>query len=330
MRFIDQVKILVRSGAGGAGCVAFRREKYIPKGGPSGGDGGKGGDIIIQADSRINTLVELRYQVHYFAERGKPGRGSDRHGKSASDTIIKVPLGTTIKIFETGETIGDLLEEGQELLAAAGGRGGRGNARFATSTNQAPRYAEPGEESQEIKLQLDLKLIADVGLLGFPNAGKSTLISRVSSARPQVADYPFTTLVPQLGVVRTGNYRSFVMADLPGLIKGAHEGVGLGFRFLRHLERTRLLVHLVDVSSFDETGAVQRLEIINNELQLYSRLLTEKPQIIVASKCDAAGAEEKETLKTYCRETGLPFLEISSVTGQGLSELIKKIAHRLE
>ncbi len=269
MHFVDEVKIYVKAGDGGRGCVSFRREKCVPKGGPDGGDGGRGGDIILKVDDRLHTLLDLRYQRHYKAKRGEHGRGSGQHGKDAPDLIIRVPAGTIIKEQEGG-FIADLTKDGQQIIIAKAGRGGRGNARFASSTNQAPRYAQPGTTGEERWLALNLKLLADVGLLGFPNAGKSTLISRISQARPKVADYPFTTLTPNLGVVKSGDYKSFVVADIPGLLPGAHQGVGLGDRFLKHIERTKILVHLIDISQGAERDPVIEYKTINNELAQFS------------------------------------------------------------
>ena len=266
VRFIDEAKIYVRSGRGGRGCVSFRREKFVPRGGPDGGDGGNGGDVILVAQRNVSSLLDHRYRQHYIAQNGEHGKGKNQHGKNAPPLIVPVPVGTVVKDFYTGEILGDMVEEGQTLVVARGGRGGRGNARFATSTNQAPRYAEPGEEGEERTLLLELKLLADVGIVGFPNAGKSTLISRISAARPKIADYPFTTIVPNLGVVRYNEGKTFVVADIPGLIKGAHEGAGLGIRFLKHIERTRLLIHLLDLSPLTGRNPIEDYHVLNEEL----------------------------------------------------------------
>ncbi|HSE83689.1 MAG TPA: GTPase ObgE, partial [Thermodesulfobacteriota bacterium] len=267
VKFIDEAKINVKSGRGGNGCASFRREKYVPRGGPNGGDGGDGGDVIVIAKENMTSLLDYRYKRHYRAESGEHGKGKDQHGKSAPPLLIPVPIGTVIKDLSTERILGDLTEDGQTLVVAKGGRGGKGNARFATSTNQAPKKAEPGEEGEEKDLLLELKLLADVGIIGFPNAGKSTLISRISAARPKIADYPFTTLVPNLGVVSYGENKTFVVADIPGLIKGAHEGTGLGIKFLRHIERTRILIHLLDLSPFTERDPIEDYHAMNEELE---------------------------------------------------------------
>ncbi len=329
MDFVDQLKIYVLAGNGGNGCVSFRREKHVPRGGPNGGDGGKGGDIIIQVDERIHTLIDLRYHKHCRARRGEHGRGKDQHGKNAPPLIIKVPRGTMVKDMQ-GKLIRDMLDNSEQLIAAHGGRGGRGNARFATAVNRAPRTAEPGEPGEEAWLQLELKLLADVGLIGFPNAGKSTLISRISSARPKVAAYPFTTLTPNLGVVKAGDYRSFVVADIPGLVPGAHQGVGLGDRFLRHIERTGLLVHLIDMSLDTERDAVADYKALNQELAQFNPELAAKSQIVVATKLDAADPERLKALNKFCQDNGLKFIPISAVTGEGLNELIRVILGELD
>jgi GTP-binding protein len=330
MKFVDQVEIYVHAGDGGNGCAAFRREKYVPFGGPSGGDGGNGGNIILQADPGIGTLIDLKYKPHYRAKRGEHGLGSDKHGKSALDLIIRVPVGTLVRDKETGELIVDLKEPGQKVAVAEGGRGGRGNARFATSTNRAPRHAEEGIPGRERWLKLDLKLIADVGLIGYPNVGKSTLLSRISAAHPKIADYPFTTLTPQLGVVRADDFQSFVVADLPGLIEGAHQGVGLGDRFLKHIERTRLLVHLVDISQGAEGDPATHIRAINNELESFHYSLMQKPQILVATKLDAWDKEKWKKINAYAKETQIPIVGISSVTGKGLKTLINLIWEELK
>ncbi|HST51810.1 MAG TPA: GTPase ObgE [Pyrinomonadaceae bacterium] len=329
--FIDRTKIRVCGGHGGNGVTAFRREKFVPRGGPSGGDGGRGGDVWLVADSSLNTLLHLRYNPEHTAERGRHGEGSNRSGREGSNVEVRVPLGTQVIDAETGDLLIDLAEDGQRWLAARGGRGGFGNAHFTSSTNRAPRYHQEGGEGEERELQLELKLLADVGLVGFPNAGKSTLISTISAAKPKVADYPFTTLEPHLGVVDLGEYKTFVVADIPGLIEGAHGGAGLGDRFLRHVERTRLLLHLVDVSSLSGRDPVADYETINRELAAYDTELAERPQIVVATKLDALDEPERlENLRRRAREDGREFFEISSVTNRGVRELVRAVARRLE
>ncbi len=314
MQFVDYVKIYVKAGDGGRGCVSFRREKYVPRGGPDGGDGGKGGDVIIRASSELHTLIDHKYQKTYKAQRGQHGKGSNMKGKDGEDLVIKVPVGTVIKDADTEEIIADLDEEGKQVVVAKGGKGGLGNAHFATPTNQAPRYAQPGQKGEERWIILELKLLADVGLIGLPNAGKSTLISVISSARPKIADYPFTTLAPVLGVVKYGEYKSFVIADIPGLIEGAHKGAGLGHQFLRHVERTYMLLHLVDVSDFLESDPVEDFEKIQRELELYNQSLTQKPFAVVGTKIDIAHRGERlNKLKNYCEKKGIDFFPISAV-----------------
>jgi len=331
MQFIDQVKIYVKAGDGGRGCVSFRREKYVPKGGPDGGDGGRGGHIIFRATKDLNTLLDLKYQQHYRAENGRHGMGKEMHGRNGRDRIIPVPVGTVIKDAETGEIICDLIRDGQEFIAAEGGRGGRGNARFKGPTRQTPTMAEEGRPGEERTLIVELKLLADVGLIGMPNAGKSTLISAISQARPKIADYPFTTLKPVLGVVKYGNYRSFVVADIPGLIAGAHRGAGLGFQFLRHVERTSILLHLVDISEMAEGDPVENFETINSELGLYSPELLRKPQAVAGTKLDIKGDGKRlERLREYCRLKGYEFFPICAPTGEGIAELIQYLARRVE
>jgi len=330
MQFVDYVKIIVKAGDGGRGCVSFRREKYVPKGGPNGGDGGKGGHIILKAERELNTLLDLRYQRLYKAKRGQHGMGKDMHGKDGDDLTIPVPVGTVVKDEETGEVLGDLDTEGKELIAAKGGKGGLGNAHFATPTRQAPTYAQPGLEGEEKTLIIELKLIADVGLIGLPNAGKSTLISVISAAKPKIADYPFTTLTPNLGVVKMENFRSFVVADIPGLIEGAHRGAGLGFQFLRHVERTSLLLHLVDISEMSSGDPVDNLTTINRELELHSGTLIEKPQMVVATKLDVADKNKLDRLSDYCKNSSIDFFAISAATGKGVKELIRIVSSRLE
>ena len=329
--FIDEAKIHVAGGHGGRGCVAFRREKFVPRGGPSGGDGGHGGSVYVESTEHLNTLIKFRYNREFEAGRGGHGEGSNRHGKDGDDLTILVPVGTIFYDDSTGEKVKDFTAPGQSFRAAAGGRGGRGNARFATSTHQAPRKSEPGEEGEEHTLKLELRLLADVGLVGFPNVGKSTLISRLSAARPKVADYPFTTLQPCLGVVALDGDRSFVMADIPGLIAGAHEGKGLGTRFLRHVERTRLLLHLMDVAEQSGRDPVEDYGIILKELESFSPTVAAKPMLLVASRIDAAGEGDRLlALREFCRTSGQPLYEISCVTGEGLEELKQAAWSRLE
>ena len=332
--FIDEAKIRVNAGDGGNGCMAFRREKYVPRGGPSGGDGGKGGDVVMESSERHNTLVHFRFNPEYKAERGRHGEGSNKTGREGADVLLKVPVGAIVYDEETGEKVFDFSRADQRMVIARGGRGGRGNARFATSVHQAPREHEPGRPGEEHHYRLELKLLADVGLVGYPNVGKSTLISRISAARPKIADYPFTTLEPNLGVVVVGDPRdevSFVVADIPGLIEGAHTGAGLGTQFLRHVERTRLLVHLVDVS--DGSGrpdVVKDVEVILGELASFGAGLEEKPMIMVASKIDVASKEKVAVLKRYCKKHKRKLYEISAVTGRGIEELKFAIAKEVE
>lgn len=330
MQFIDYAKIFVKSGDGGKGCVSFRREKYVPKGGPDGGDGGKGGDVIIRASNQINTLIDFTYKREYYAKNGQGGMGKKMHGRSADDLVIRVPAGTVIKDADSNMTIADLTEDGDYYIAAKGGRGGLGNAHFATPTKQAPRYAQPGESGEEKWLVLELKLLADVGLIGFPNSGKSTLISVVSSAKPKIADYPFTTLTPILGVVKLKEQRSFVVADIPGLIEGAHAGTGLGIRFLRHIERTRMLLHLVDVSDMADKDPVSQYLRIRKELGFYSHDLLLKPETVIATKLDSVTDKTRlNLLEKYCRKNNIDFIKISAVTGSGLRTLIHYLAKAL-
>ena len=332
--FIDEAKIRVKAGDGGNGCMAFRREKFVPRGGPSGGDGGKGGDVIMESSERHNTLVHFRFNPEYKAQRGRHGEGSNKTGREGADILLKVPVGTILYDDETGEKIHDFYRPDDRIVIACGGRGGRGNARFATSTHQTPREHEPGRPGEDRVFRLELKLLADVGLVGYPNVGKSTLISRISAARPKIADYPFTTLQPNLGVAVAGqppNEKSFVVADIPGLIEGAHAGAGLGIQFLRHIERTRLLVHLVDVS--DASGRpdpVKDVEVINEELASFGAHLDEKPVIMVASKIDVANKEKLAKLKRYCKKHDLELFPISAVTGKGLEDLKYAIAGKVE
>jgi GTP-binding protein len=319
---IDEAKIQVAGGAGGNGCIAFRREKFVPRGGPSGGDGGRGGSIYLESSEHHNTLLKYRFKREFRAGRGGHGEGSNRHGQDGEDLVLPVPAGTVVYDAITGERLWDFDTPGRRELAARGGRGGRGNARFATSTRQAPRKAEPGEPGEERTLRLELKLLADVGLVGFPNVGKSTLISRLSAARPKIADYPFTTLEPYLGVVALDEDRSFVMADIPGLIAGAHLGRGLGVRFLKHIERTRLLLHLIDVAEHSGRDPVEDYQTILNELENFSPIVAQKQMLLVASRIDTAGEGDRLlALRDFCRELGKPLYEISCVSGEGLEEL---------
>lgn len=328
--FIDEVVVSLKAGDGGNGCLAFRREKFVPRGGPSGGDGGHGGDVTLVASEHYNTLLHFRFNPEHSAQRGRHGEGSNRTGHDGTSVELAVPVGTEVHDAETGELLFDFTSAGQRWVAAHGGRGGKGNARFATSTHQAPTEHEEGKPGEFAKLRFTLKLLADVGLVGFPNAGKSTLIARVSSAKPKIADYPFTTLVPNLGVVQAGDDRTFVMADVPGLIEGAHEGHGLGTQFLRHIERTRLLVHLVDVSDFSGRDPAHDFDVILNELAQSGEHLVEKPMIVVASKIDACqDAERIAAVEAKAAERGYPFFRISSATGQGIEALRHAIAAHL-
>jgi GTP-binding protein len=338
--FVDEAKILVKAGIGGDGCVAFRREKFVPRGGPSGGDGGHGGSIYLEANPNDNTLLRYRYNREFKADRGRHGEGSNCSGHSGADMVLQVPVGTLAFDEKTGETLADLATPGQRVLVAQGGKGGRGNQHFAKPWHQAPREHEEGIAGEERHLRLELKLLADVGLVGFPNAGKSTLISVISAARPKIANYPFTTLEPNLGVVNadggTGKEgrelgRTFVVADLPGLIEGAHEGAGLGMRFLRHVERTRLLVHLIDTSDMAEDDPIHSFEIIAGELKAFSETLTEKPVIVVATKMDATTDRTRlEELQAFCAEKELEFHAISAATGEGVQALVRSIADALD
>ena len=329
--FIDRAKIYVQGGNGGNGVTAFRREKFVPRGGPSGGDGGRGGDVAMVADASLNTLLHLRYNPRHVADRGLHGEGSNRSGRDGEDLIVRVPVGTQIFDADTGDLLHDLSHDGARWLAARGGRGGFGNSHFTSSTNRAPRYHQTGSKGEERELQLELKLLADVGLVGFPNAGKSTFISTVSAARPKIADYPFTTLEPHLGVVDLGDFRTFVIADIPGLIEGAHAGAGLGDRFLRHIERTKLLLHLVDVSSLPQQEPVMAYETVNHELASYNEDLAARPQFVVATKIDALDDPQRlESLRARAKQDGKSFFAISSATNQGIRELIHAVSAKLE
>jgi GTPase len=328
--FVDEIDIFVKGGDGGAGCVSFRREKFVPRGGPDGGDGGNGGSVWLQADPALTTLLDFHYKRHYHAGRGTHGEGSDRHGRNGEDLVVRVPLGTIVTDRDSREHLGDLTRPGERILAIRGSHGGRGNARFASATNRAPRKADLGRPGPERWLHLELKLLADVGVIGFPNAGKSTLVSHVSAARPKIADYPFTTLAPTLGIVRVDPERTFVIADLPGLIPGAAEGKGLGHQFLRHTERTRLLLHVLDLDPSTGRDPLDDLAVINGELARYSPELAQRPQIVVANKADIPDAAEAiERVRAHCALHGLALHVISAATGAGLPELVAGMAARL-
>lgn len=331
MKFIDEVKIHAKAGNGGRGCLSFLREKFVPLGGPDGGDGGRGGDVLFEVDTALSTLLDLRYKHHLAAGNGLPGLGKNKHGKSGNDLVIKVPPGTLVYDDETGELLADLTKANQELFLLKGGQGGRGNARFLSSTNRAPRHTQPGMPGEERTLRLQLKLLADVGLVGLPNAGKSTLISSISAARPKIADYPFTTLVPNLGVVRHGDFRSFVMADIPGLIEGASDGQGLGSRFLRHIERTDLFLHLVDLSSLQEGDPIENFDKINRELKRYSQELSERPMLVIFTKQDITEVREQtDAIRQIIASRGFRTMAISAVTRSGLAELVTTITGELD
>ncbi|MDR5709323.1 MAG: GTPase ObgE [Armatimonadota bacterium] len=325
--FIDQARIFVKAGDGGAGCVSFRREKYVPKGGPDGGDGGKGGDVILRADEGLHTLVDFRYRRVFRAKRGEHGQGGNRTGRSAPNLVIPVPAGTVVRDAHTGEVLADLVRHGQEVVVARGGRGGRGNARFATPTRRAPRFAEPGEKGEERVLDLELRVLADVGFVGFPNAGKSTLLARISAARPKIADYPFTTLHPHLGVVRVAEGQSFVAADLPGLIEGAHRGAGLGHQFLRHISRTRLLLFILDLTAEDPSHTY---EVLRAELRAYDPALAERPCAVALNKIDLSEARARvEQARVAFVERGIPVYPISALTGEGIPALVQALYAQL-
>jgi len=329
MKFIDEVKIRVIAGDGGRGCVSFRREKFVPRGGPSGGNGGNGGDVIAVADPQLTTLLDLRYQKLYKAGRGQHGMGSDCHGHRGDDRVIKVPVGTMIRDGATGELIGDLQAAGERVTVARGGRGGKGNAHFVSSTNRSPRFAQPGEPGEERELDIELRLLADVGIIGLPNAGKSTLISVISSVRPKIADYPFTTLVPNLGVVGYDD-KSFVVADIPGLIEGAHQGHGLGHKFLRHVTRTSLLIHLIDGSQIDPDDSLKDWRTVNEELALFDPALAQKPQIVVINKIDLA--EAREHARAFAKEIPeryRPLYLISAATTEGVQTLVQTVGRKI-
>jgi GTP-binding protein len=331
MKFIDEVKIRVVAGDGGRGCVSFRREKFVPRGGPNGGNGGKGGDVIALADPQLTTLLDLRYQKQYKAGRGEHGLGKDQHGRTGEDRIIKVPVGSIIRDAGTGELIGDLNEAGQQVVVAAGGRGGKGNAHFVSSTHRSPRFAQPGEPGEDRELEIELRLLADVGIVGLPNAGKSTLIAAISAVRPKIADYPFTTLVPNLGVVGYDDGKSFVVADIPGLIEGAHEGHGLGHKFLRHVTRTDLLIHLVDASNIDENDPLEPWRNINRELALFDPELGNKPQVVVANKIDLPeGRANAELIAKNLPRSYQPLWTISAATTEGVAALVQYVGRKVE
>ena len=332
MKFVDEARIHVKAGDGGNGCISFRRERFIPKGGPDGGDGGKGGDVILQGDAQLSTLLDFTYPRQYRAQRGSHGKGKGQTGKSGKDLILRIPVGTLVREDQTGEVLQDLLFDGQSFMAASGGRGGRGNARFATSTLRAPRRAEKGERGEERWIRLELKLLADVGLIGFPNVGKSTLLSRISSARPKIADYPFTTLVPNLGVVSREEGRSFVVADIPGLIEGASQGTGLGLTFLRHVERTCLLIHLLEFSEDPSRNPVKDFHALNQELKAYHPTLLGKVQFVALNKIDLPSVRDRAAglEKQFKKIGGLPFCKISGKTGEGIDEMIEAVSVKLQ
>ncbi|MDP2690335.1 MAG: GTPase ObgE [Deltaproteobacteria bacterium] len=325
MKFIDEAKVFVKAGDGGRGCVSFRREKFVPKGGPDGGNGGKGGDILFVADGRLSSLLDFKYKREYEAGRGGHGEGSLCSGKNGRDLRIKVPVGTVIKELDTGDVLFDLVRDGQSYLCCKGGRGGKGNAHFKTATFQTPRFAQPGETGEERSLKLELKLLADVGIIGFPNAGKSTLISHISAARPKIADYPFTTLAPQLGIVKFGDFGGFVVADIPGLIEGAHEGKGLGIKFLKHIERTSIFIHVIDISPFNVREPKEDFEVVNRELLAFNPELARRPQVVALNKTDITPPERCSELLNFFNALGIKVFQISAATGSGLEELVKYV-----
>lgn len=328
--FVDQLVVEIQAGSGGNGCSSFRREKYVAKGGPDGGDGGNGGSVVLIGDRSQNSLVKVRARQHYRAERGVHGMGKNMHGRTGEDCEIMVPVGTIVHNVETGELMAEVMEDGQQVVIQRGGHGGRGNARFATSTNRAPRYREPGEEILPIKIRMELKLIADVAIVGFPNAGKSTLISRISSATPKIEDYEFTTLHPNLGVVQYEDYKTFVVADIPGLIEGAAEGRGLGIRFLRHIERTRMLLHLLDGAG-PHGSLVSELDVIRREIRKFNPDMLDRTWMVAVNKMDAVHPEaDLDELEAHCREQGVPFFAISGVTGQGIDALVRELGQAVE
>lgn len=331
MKFIDEAKISIKAGDGGRGCVSFRREKYVPKGGPDGGNGGKGGDVVFVADGRLSSLLDFRYKREFEAERGQHGMGSLCSGKNGQDLLMHLPPGTVIKDFETGDLLADLTGDGQRYVCCRGGRGGKGNAHFATSTHQTPKFAQPGEPGEARVLKLELKLLADVGIIGFPNAGKSTLISHISAAKPKIADYPFTTLVPHLGVVEYGDFGGFVVADIPGLVEGAHEGRGLGIKFLKHIERTRLFIHVIDLSPFTERDPVEDFRTVNAELKAFNPELSKRPQVVALNKIDITGTDERlPGLLKFFKGLGIKVFAVSAATGKGLGDLINHVGKEVE
>ena len=331
MKFIDEAKITITSGAGGRGCVSFRREKFVPHGGPNGGHGGHGGNVYFVADAQLGSLLDFRYKRLIKAGRGVHGMGKDMHGKRGTDERIHLPVGTVVKNFDTGDVLVDFTRDGEEYLCLEGGRGGKGNAHFKSSTNQAPKYAQPGEEGTELVVKLELKLLADVGIIGFPNAGKSTLISKISAAKPKVADYPFTTLRPNLGVVDAGGYRSFVVADIPGLVEGAHEGKGLGIKFLKHIERTAMLLHMIDLSPDTGRDPKEDYATIRGELKGFNPELSEKVEIVVLNKMDLGEAKEQSVeLLKFFEDKGIKVFMVSAVTGEGTAELVNYLATEIE
>ncbi len=331
MKFVDEVRIRVKAGDGGNGCLSFRRERFIPRGGPDGGDGGKGGDVILQSDSRLTTLLDLTYPQKFCAKKGSHGKGKDQKGRDGEDLIIRVPVGTVVCDDLTGELLQDLLFDGQRFVVAKGGRGGRGNARFATPTNRAPRHAEKGQKGEERLIRLELKILADVGLIGFPNVGKSTLLSRISSARPKIGDYPFTTLSPNLGVIVRGEELPIVVADIPGLIEGASKGAGLGLAFLRHVERTRLLIHILDISENPSHNPLDDFNALNSELKAYHPSLCEKPQIVALNKIDIPSVRERiGDIKELFEKIGHRIYPISGKSGEGVDELIESLSGELK
>lgn len=331
MKFIDEVKIFVKAGDGGKGCVSFRREKFVPRGGPDGGDGGKGGDVIVRTSISHRTLLDLKYRQHHVAKHGGHGKGSNKTGRNSKDVELPVPVGTLILDADTGELLADLTADGQSFVVARGGIGGKGNARFTSSTRQAPRYAQDGIKGEERWFRLELKLLADVGIIGLPNVGKSTFISKVSAARPKIADYPFTTIVPNLGVVKYGNFETFVIADIPGLIEGAHDGMGMGIRFLRHIERTTVLLHMLDISRESFENAWHDYETINRELAFFSPKLTEKPQVVAINKIDLpiTGERMKKAIDIFGKN-GVKILAFSAITGEGVQNVIHEIIEELK
>ncbi len=329
MKFVDETVITVQSGDGGSGCVSFRREKHVPRGGPDGGDGGKGGDVVLRTTSRKRTLYDFHFKRQFKAQNGRPGQGKRKTGKNGDDLIIEIPPGTLVRDTQSSQVLKDLVQPGDAFIAVAGGRGGQGNARFKTSTHRAPRFAQPGESGQTLTLKLELKLIADAGIIGLPNAGKSTLIRSISSAKPKIGAYPFTTLTPSLGVVQTGWSDPFVVADIPGLIAGAHKGAGLGIRFLRHIERTRILIHMVDAAAIDPQNPLEAYQTINSELSQYSPQLAEKPQIVVLNKMDLSGTDKTAAaFEAALAETEV--LRISAASGNGIEKLNSRIVHLLD